>query len=191
MRTVILLSDRTRDVEEQLTDLLDRVIDWLQFAESKNTGIVGLIATALGLIVAFLEVGPSVPTLAGAGLVIGGGVLMISLLVIIASFLPVTDLERALVGDRKPPGPRDNLIYYGHLARYEPQALIHAVARTYVEVPPDEVPLSKFSIDLAEQIVMNARITMRKLRLFRAAVLLFGVGILIAAGAMALAVVMR
>ena len=56
---------------------------------------------------------------------------------------------------------------------------------------PDEVPVSKLARDLAVQIVTNARITVRKLRLFRAALLLFGVGVLIAAGAMALAVVMR
>jgi hypothetical protein len=191
LRPGTLPSARTRDLESHLADLLDRVIDWLQFAESKNTGIVGLIATALGLIVAFLEAGPSVPTLAGAGLVVGAVALLLSLFTVIASFLPVTDLERALVGTREPPGPSDNLTFYGHLARYEPQALIHEVARSYVEVSPDEVPESKFATDLAVQIVTNARITLRKLRLFRAAVLLFGVGVLIAAGAMALAAVMR
>ena len=191
MRPVTPPSDRTRDLEALLADLLDRVIDWLQFAESKNTGIVGLIATALGLIVTFLEAGPSVPALAGAGLAIGAGALMLSLLIVIASFLPVTDLERALIGDREPPGHEDNLTFYGHLARYEPQALIHEVARNYGEVSPDAVPVSKFASDLAVQIVTNARITLRKLRLFRAAVLLFGGGVLIAAGAMAFAAVMK
>ena len=186
-----LPSDRTRDVEDRLADLLDGAIDWLQFAESKNTGIVGLIATALGLIVAFLEAGPSVPALAGAGLAIGAGALMLSLLIVIASFLPVTDLERALDGDREPPGPGDNLTFYGHLARYEPRHLIRAVAIHYVEVDPDEVVLGKFALDLAEQIVTNARITVRKLRHFRAAVLLFGIGVLTAAGAMAFAAVMK
>jgi hypothetical protein len=186
-----MASDRTREVEDRLVELLDRVIDWLQFAESKNTGIVGLIATALGLIVTFLVAGPSVPTLAGVGLAVGAVALMISLLLSIASFLPATDLERSLVGAREAPGPEDNLIFYGHLARYEPRALVRAVARSHVDVPPDEVVVSKVAIDLAAQIVTNARITVRKLRLYRAALLLFGVGVLTAAGAMALAAVME
>src|SRR5829696_1984816 len=108
-----MASDPTRDVEDRLADLLDRVIGWLQFAESKNTGIVGLIATALGLIVTFLVAGPSVPSLAGMGLVIGALLLMFSLLFAIASLLPVTDLERTLVEAREPPEQGDTLIFYG------------------------------------------------------------------------------
>jgi hypothetical protein len=170
-----MVSDPTRQVEDRLSDLLDQVIAWLQFAESKNTGIVGLIATALGLIVTFLVTGPSIPTFVGMGLVLG----------------PMTDLERVLVGDRQPPGPGESLIFYGHLARYESRALVQAVAHRDVALRPDEVTMSRFASDLAVQIVTNARITVRKLRLFRAAVLLFGVGVLTAATAMALAAVMR
>ena len=86
-----MATDGTRDVEDRLADLLDGVIGWLQFAESKNTGIVGLISTALGVIVTFLLAGPSIPTLAGAGLAAGAVMLMISLLLSVASFLPATD----------------------------------------------------------------------------------------------------
>ena len=49
--------------------------------------------------------------------------------------------------------------------------------------------MSKFALDLTEQIVTNARITVRKLRLYRAAMLLFASGILLAAAAMALAAI--
>jgi len=63
-------TDPTSDVEDWLVDVLDRVIGWLQFAESKNIGMVGLISTFLVLIVTFLVAGPSVPTLAGVGLAV-------------------------------------------------------------------------------------------------------------------------
>ena len=52
---------------------------------------------------------------------------------------------------------------------------------------PGEFAVSKLARDLAEQIVTNDLITVRKLRLYRAALLLFGSGVLIAAAAMALA----
>jgi hypothetical protein len=113
--------------------------------------------------------------------------LMISLGIVVISFLPVTDLERSLAGNHAPPGPGDNLLYYGHVARYEPQALVRAVASMYVEVTPDEVAAGKRASDLAAQIVTNARITVRKLALYRAALLLYGAGVLFAAAAMALA----
>ena len=41
---------------------------------------------------------------------------MLSLLLTVASFLPSTNLEKHLVGERERPTPRDNLLYYGHLA---------------------------------------------------------------------------
>jgi len=112
---------------------------------------------------------------------------MISLLLALASLLPATDLERYVMEERALPGVEDNLIYFGHLARYEPRALVRAAASHSAEVIPDEVVVSKLALDLAEQIVTNARITERKLRLYRSAMLLFAAGVLIAAVVMVLA----
>jgi hypothetical protein len=112
---------------------------------------------------------------------------MLSLMLTVASFLPSTDLEKHLVGDRERPTPRDNLLYYGHLARYEPRALVEAIAEMYFEQGGETYAPSKLAVDLAAQIVTNARITVRKLALFRYALLLFGFGVLVASVAMALA----
>jgi hypothetical protein len=180
-------SELKRDIEDRLFHLLDRVIDWLKFAEAKNTGVVGLSSTALGVIVTFLVAGPTLPTLAGVGLGVGAVVLMVSLMLAVASFLPSTDLERHLIGKREEPGPNDNLLFYGHLTRYEPRALAGAVARLYFEDESENLVLSKLSVDLAAQIVTNSRITVRKLTLFRYSLLLFGFGVLVASSAMAAA----
>ena len=180
-------SDIKRDVERQLSELLARVIDWLKFAEAKNTGAVGLSSTGLGVIVTFLVAGPPIPTLAGVGLGIGALALMLSLLLTVASFLPSTNLEKHLVGERERPTARDNLLYYGHLARYEPRALVEAIAEMYFDQEGETYAPNKLDIDLAAQIVTNARITVRKLALYRYSLLLFGFGVLVASAAMALA----
>ena len=182
-----MTTDPRRDIEQQLSEQLTRVIDWLKFAEAKNTGSVGLSSTGLGVIVTFLVAGPPIPALAGVGLGIGAFSLMLSLLLTVASFLPSTDLEKHLVGDRERPTSRDNLLYYGHLARYEPRALVEAIAEMYFEQESEAYVPSKLAIDLAAQIVTNARITVRKLAFFRYSLLLFGFGVLIASAAMALA----
>jgi hypothetical protein len=183
-------SDIKRDVEDQLSQLLSRVIDWLKFAEAKNTGSVGLSSTGLGVIVTFLVAGPSLPPVAGVGLALGAVALMLSLLLTVASFLPSTNLEKHLVGERERPTPRDNLLYYGHLARYEPRALVEAIAEMYFAQGGESYAPSKLDIDLAAQIVTNARITVRKLALFRYSLLLFGFGVLVASVGMALAAFM-
>ena len=57
----------------------------------------------------------------------------------------------------------------------------------YFEQEGEAYAPSKLAIDLAAQIVTNARITVRKLALFRFSLLLFGFGVLVASAAMALA----
>src|SRR5688500_7001731 len=180
-------TDPKRDVERQLSELLTRVVDWLKFAEAKNTASVGLSSTGLGVIVTFLVAGPDIQPLAGVGLGIGALALMLSLLLTVASFLPSTNLEKHLVGERERPTARDNLLYYGHLARYEPRALVEAIAEMYFDQEGETYAPNKLDIDLAAQIVTNARITVRKLALYRYSLLLFGFGVLVASAAMALA----
>ena len=182
-----MATNLSRDIEAQLSHLLDRVVDWLQFAESKNTGGIGLSSTALSVIVSFALFGPPLPSLARIGLGVGSVALMLSLLLTVASFLPSTDLEKHLVGERHRPTARDNLLYYGHLARYEPRALVEAIAEQYFTQAANAYVPSKREVDLAAQIVTNARITVRKLALFRYSLLLFGFGVLIASAGMALA----
>ena len=121
------------------------------------------------------------------GLGIGALSLMFSLMLAVASFLPSTNLEKHLLGERAKPSATDNLLFYGHLARYEPRALAMAVAEHYFDAAGEQAAPSKLAVDLAGQIVTNARITVRKLDLFRYSLLLFGFGVLIAAAAMALA----
>src|SRR5829696_8928871 len=100
-----MTTDPKRDIEQQLSQQLTHVIDWLKFAEAKNTGAVGLSSTGLGVIVTFLVAGPPVPDIAGAGMAIGAVTLMLSLMLAVASFLPSTNLEKFLTGARKEPGP--------------------------------------------------------------------------------------
>jgi hypothetical protein len=182
-----MASELNRDVESRLSELLIRVIDWLKFAEAKNTGAVGLSSTGLGVIVTFLVAGPPVPAIAGAGLGIGAVALMVSLMLAVASFLPSTNLEKHLSGDRNLPSASDNLMFYGHIARYEPRALAQAIAEHYFDQPEKAFVPSKLAIDLAGQVVANARITVRKLELFKNSLLLFGGGVLVAAISMAFA----
>lgn len=184
-----MATSEQKDVEARLIDLLSRVIDWLKFAEAKNTGAVGLASTGLGVIVTFLVAGPPVPDIAGAGMAIGAVTLMLSLMLAVASFLPSTNLEKFLTGEQKEPAAADNLIFYAHISRYEPRALAKAIAEHYFGLSGEATEPSRFAIDLAGQIVSNARITVRKLEFFRYSLLLFAFGVLIAAASMAFAAI--
>lgn len=168
----------------RLLELLRLCNDWLKFAETKNVGIVGLAGSALAIVVAavsFLRA-EGIPPPAGAGLVVASLLMALSLLAGVWSFMPATSTPRWMrlnVGD---PHPDDNLFYFGHAAKYAPRPLAEAVARRYERQP--EPAVSDLHHDLAAQLVVNARITLQKLKLFRWAVLLFAGGALLSAAGM-------
>lgn len=166
----------------RLDALMKLVNDWLKFAETKNVGIVGLASGGLSVLlvaVGFLADGGGLHPLTGALLLAGGAALALSLLVGVWSFMPATSLPGWMRCRTEPPADDDNLHYFGHLARYAPEALAAAIAARYEG--RELATVSPLHADLAAQVVVNARITMQKLRLFRWSVLLFGAGVLLGA----------
>ena len=80
------------------------------------------------------------------------------------SFLPQLRLPwfftRALMDEK------DNLLYFGHAARYTPDSYVNAFAKVLKRNVDQATPLEKWH---AEQIVMNSRIAMYKYRWFMVA----------------------
>jgi hypothetical protein len=176
----------------RLLDLLRLVNEWLRFAETKNVGMVGLASGGLTFIVValgFLQ-DEGLGQLTGAALTVGAVLMALSLLASVWSFLPATSLPRWMRTRRARPRPDDNLFYFGHLANYHPRELVSAMARRYERHPDPDPDATDLQADLAAQVVVNARITMQKLKLFTWAVVLFAAGAVLAAGGI-LVVVLR
>lgn len=166
-------------LKANLLDILRFVNDWLKYAETKNAGLVGLASAAAAGTLAYLsDRGGSAPMVV-VGVALAELCFVASLLVGIASFLPQTDLGRTLDRRLGAPTGADNLYFYGDLAKYAPRPLAEAIARRYVRPGPEPTAIHDDHLDLAAQIVTNARITLWKLRLFAFAVALFALAVLI------------
>ena len=165
----------------RLLDLLQLCNDWLKFAETKNVGIVGLAGSGLTIIIAALSFLRDEGIIPGAGvaLTLASLLMALSLLAGVWSFMPATGTPRWMRLHIGQPHPDDNLFYFGHAAKYAPDPLAEAIARRYER--QSEPVVSELHHDLAAQLVVNARITLQKLKLFRWAVLLFAGGALLAA----------
>lgn len=167
-------------LEERLLDLLKLVNEWLRYAETKNVQIVGLASGAISLVLIALgflrEEG--LTTFSGIALTAGAVLLALSLLVGVYSFLPATAQPRWMRRQVGAPHPDDNLYFFGDLGKYPPPELAEAIARRYGRVESPAVHAAH--ADVAAQLVVNARITMQKLKLFRWAVVLFAAGVLLA-----------
>jgi hypothetical protein len=152
-------------LEAKLTAILGMVNDWLKFAEAKNLALAGFTGTGAAVALAAYAELDDPAVWQSVGFLLAVGVLLSGLVCALLSFLPQTNLTAWLAEPRGRPAPDDNLYFYGHLVKYAPRHLAEAVARRYLDRHAEDEP-SASDVDLAAQIVANARITVWKLRLF-------------------------
>lgn len=164
------------DLEERLFKLLGLVNDWLKFGETKNGGMValgGIAATALLTYGSGLE---HPTTWDGVTLFLAGFCFTLSLSLAVWSFLPQRDASKIESRIEGIPDEADNLYYYGHLAKLRTPDLIAKLCELHGCEPSKA---TRGERDLAEQIIVNSRITGGKMQLFFVASVVFLVGVVV------------
>jgi hypothetical protein len=152
-------------MEDRLRFIYSDVNSWLNFAEAKNAALLAanaaLVFSALGLI------DGKVFIFRWAEYYFYSFVLLSSLsgLLCLISFLPQIEIPR--IRARSPSHARNNLLFYGDICDYDPPTYLKALC-AQSDKPLDSI--EPFEENLAESIVVNSRISMRKYRLFRTAV---------------------
>lgn len=172
-------------VDSKLNSILQMVIDWLKFAETKNGGAIGIGSGGFAIVIGFLQ-SAHLATFPMVLLTLGAISFLMTVVVSIASFSPRTDFGKLRARRDGEPHPADNLFYFGHIAKYSSRQLIDSMVERYL--PDVDLEMKQVYLDLAAQVTINARITMWKLRLFNVAVAFFGTGILLCGAGAAIAV---
>ncbi len=156
-------------MEDRLRYILSTVNEWLKFAEAKNGALLGVdIATIFGL---FQVVSDEISK---GWIYIAISLTGLSALSALLSFVP--QLKAPSMIYKKRGGKETSLMFYGHIAKYDPEAYIMAL---YSEVGT-EIP-SKLTIELdyAHQIITNSRIALKKNRYFNIGLWLTVLGLLL------------
>jgi hypothetical protein len=167
-------------IESRVLTILERVNEWLQFAEAKNAGLVALDALGLAAILTYLPAVEVPPAIAG-GLVAASILLMLSLGACLWSFLPRSDTGKLVSSRVNAPRGNDNLYFYGDICGYRPEQFAAAIARRYEKVLDYDPSLHESHVDLASQIVANSRITVTKNAYFWVATMIALLALLAAA----------
>jgi len=139
-------------------DTLERVSDWLKYAEAKNVVLIGVASAGAWATIRTLG-GIDAP-LAEAYLYVLLFSLILASIAGLTSLLPIIRYHPIVIG--KCPDEPDNLIFFGHLAHLRPAGLIEAFDRA-----SPTTTNAKLKHAFAEQIINNARIAMAKFRLFK------------------------
>lgn len=166
-------------MEERLKFIFANVNDWLKFAEAKNGVLIAINGAAIwGMlqnIVVIKTIHPCLHILSYFYI----GAAFVSMIVSLMSFLPSLTLTRKAQKEIDEKSINDqSLIYFKHIALFNPAIYLTTL---YHRSGSTDIPKTHNSIelDLAYQIIANARIGLQKYEIFTYALNLALVGMLI------------
>lgn len=168
----------TVNVEEQLVFIFGQVNEWLKFAEAKNAA---LVAAATAVIFGITQ---SVDKILDWDQQYKTWFLLMMLVLLafgglcaLLSFLPRTQIPFVL--KKEEAKQSHNLIFFGDIMKYDPETYLKELCRRMsVTTPP-----TSMNQQLAEQIVVNARIAAMKYTWFKVALWFVLAGVVTPLGA--------
>jgi hypothetical protein len=156
---------------DKLEDLLESVNGWLRFAEAKNLALITISGAGLWAIIQLL-VSREVNQLLVWYLAQFVILLAVALIAGLISFLPLTSYS--ILVPTGAASEKDNLAFFGHLAKYRRSQLLASFATA---VDAAESDTQQFHEMLAEQIIVNSRIALAKYRMFEVGAYAFLLGL--------------
>lgn len=150
---------------DELKDIFTNINEWLRFAERKNALLLAadsaVAFTLLRLVVVDMDSNVFVKWYT----IFVISLLGLAILICLLSFVPQVKIPWLL-----PEGKKltiDNLVFYGHIAKYDPQEFLSEFYRRCSKNTEEITALEK---DYAAQIVINSRITTTKFEHFTTAI---------------------
>lgn len=166
--------DRNEAYEKILVADLQRVIDFLKFAEAKNAALLALSSAWILATIGMECSGRSFPKPFGVAISIALLLVLAAAAVSATSFYPKLGLPAFLGGKKAGPHP-ENLLFFGDIASMTTKTFQQEVRARYF--PDKDEQRDEYLHDLTVQINVNSMITLRKMKLFR-----WALGLVLAAG---------
>jgi hypothetical protein len=144
-----------------LTGTLSRTIDFLKFAETKNAALLTFASAWLIGLTNLLTSDRVLDPRTRVGLAVALLLFALAALVAISSFLPKLELRRFHRSSDQP----KNLLYFGHIAEFEPPAYMKRLQERYA-ADAASIVSDEYLQDLSVQVSANASITKLKFTTF-------------------------
>lgn len=161
---------KIKNVEEFFSTQLERTNYWLSFAEAKNAGLLAINIAIIGILMEkgkILEMGRVAVLLC----------LLASSIICIVSFYP--NMKSKEKKKKEQTSEAKNLVFYRDIAEFESEEKYTAkVLDDYFGINREDTDatnrddVSALSADLAAEVFINSKITVRKYSTFRWAVIL-------------------
>ena len=156
-------------MEDRLRYIFSTVNEWIKFAEAKNGALLGVdIAIMFGLFQLISD------GISKSWIYVAISLTALSALCALFSFIPQLKAP-SMIGQKR--GDKEtSLIFYGHVAKYEPEVYIEALYSAAGTEAPSKITVE---LDYAQQIIANSRIALKKNRYFNIGLWLTVIGVLL------------
>ena len=171
--------ERGEAYEKLLVADLQRVIDFVKFAEAKNAALLGLSSAWILATIGLECGGRALPGLFRLAVPAALVLVLLAAILTAISFFPKLKLPWFLGGKKAGPHPK-NLLFFGDIASMTAKTFGQEIRSKYY--PDKDEHREEYLHDLTVQISVNSTITLRKMTIFK-----WGIGFVIAAGACLLA----
>ncbi|MDT5267964.1 MAG: hypothetical protein QOH49_150 [Acidobacteriota bacterium] len=161
-------------MEERLKGIFANVNEWLKFAEAKNAAIIAADAAASFGALTLVLSKDNLPAF-WLYIYLHSFTFFVALSAIVALLSVIPKTKVLLNKPKEERQANDNLLFYGHIAKYTPEEYLTELRKRYEEHEPKN---SGLEFDYAQQITINSQITLRKYDFFRYASWLALTGIL-------------
>jgi hypothetical protein len=166
----MLKDERTMTDESEIFDRLDfvykSVVEWLKFAEQKITGLLLLNSAVIWGYARLLGEQTSDVGLYSKLNIIGFIGLIISALICIIALMPVLNTFWYYKTDKK---VSDNMFFFGDIQKYHCPEFLNKLLDTGNDPKNNKQRYSRSITDLADQIIINSKITTIKYSRFKLA----------------------
>jgi hypothetical protein len=151
-------------VKDELKIVSVNVNDWLKFAETKNTVLLTVNGAGFFVLLQIFNSEKKLPDIISKSLWIFAFFLLVSILIHLFSLLPNIAKHHYGRGNILDPN-QENLLFFGSIAKYTAPNYLKAIYLHYEQ--QIITTYDEHELDLAEQIVINSKITARKFNLFK------------------------
>ncbi len=161
-------SNSEEDIENKLLFIFSNVNEWLKFAEVKNAGMTAFSIAGISGIIAFVTLFQKLSVTWKSLFLFPVFCLLIACLISLLSFYPRINRLGILNSSIKSPLDSDNLLFFGDLVKYDTNSFIDKISNRYFSI--NQINESKRLTDIADQIIVNSRITEAKYKFFKVSV---------------------
>lgn len=156
-------NDQMKQLESVLSTTLARTIDFLKFAEAKNAALLTFSSAWIAISVSLLSKQESLPQNFHWAIDIALALFVVSAVIAIVSFLPVTNLSKI----QKPYTPSKNLLFFKDISSIEVASFSTSVRERYACAEGETIS-ENYINDLSVQVSANSKITTWKFNCFNA-----------------------